>query len=210
VRCDAAEQADAADEVGALRDRLAPPSQLIRLLCGLQDTMYQTDERDRVIPLQGVPQSCTGAPCPTIVSDEQTLLLAYYVAEPDPNWDGTYARVVSPDTRGRIAVITFRPYSACMFGPPNDEAFAGHPLASRGLEPYGAFCVEQSSWIRKLEQMNSVHPQHNPELFAHLVHYVFAFHDSTFECVAGEGGFGVVVEKGTMHDVVARLGSRLG
>jgi hypothetical protein len=31
---DAGEQLDAADEVGALRDRLAPPSQLIRVFCG--------------------------------------------------------------------------------------------------------------------------------------------------------------------------------
>jgi hypothetical protein len=29
-----------------------------------------------------------------------------------------------------------------------------------------------------------VHEHHNPEGFARLNHYVFAFHDSTFECVA--------------------------
>jgi hypothetical protein len=32
--------------------------------------------------------------------------------------------------------------------------------------------------------MNSVHPHHDREGFARLRHYVFAFHDSTFECVA--------------------------
>ena len=56
-----------------------------------------------------------------------------------------------------------------MFGPPNDEAFDGHPLARRGLRPYGAFEVTHSSWIRQLEQMNSVHPHHSPPLFEGFV-----------------------------------------
>ncbi len=71
-----------------------------------------------------------------------------------------------------------------MFGPPNDEAFAGHPLASRGLQPYGAFEVLASSWIRQLERMNAVHRHHDPEDFAVYRHIVLAFHDSTFECIA--------------------------
>jgi hypothetical protein len=41
------------------------------------------------------------------------------------------------------------------FGPSNDEAFSGHPLAARGLTPYGAFKIENSSWVRHLERMNS-------------------------------------------------------
>ena len=57
-----------------------------------------------------------------------------------------------------------------MFGPPNDEAFSGHPLASRGLHPYGAFKIENSSWIRHLEKMNSVHPNHHPERYFKLQH----------------------------------------
>ena len=71
-----------------------------------------------------------------------------------------------------------------MFGPPNDEAFVGHPLASRGLGPYRAYRIERSSWLRRLERMNSVHPYHDPERFWTLTHFVFAFHDSTFECIA--------------------------
>jgi hypothetical protein len=70
-----------------------------------------------------------------------------------------------------------------MFGLPNDEAFNGHPLASRGLHPYGAFRIEDSSWIRKLERMNSIHPYHRADPFWKKQHVVFAFHDSTFECV---------------------------
>ena len=54
-----------------------------------------------------------------------------------PNWDATYVRMVAPDTPGEeIALVRFTRYSAFMFGPPNDEAFSGHPLASRNLSPY--------------------------------------------------------------------------
>jgi len=81
-------------------------------------------------------------------------------------------------------LIRFAGALAWFHGPPNDEAFAGHPLASRGLGRYGAYRVDQSSWLRRLERMNSVHPQHRPESYVGFNHYVFTFHDSTFECVA--------------------------
>ena len=84
-----------------------------------------------------------------------------------------------------------------MFGPPNDEAFDGHPLASRGLTPYAEFEVIDSSWLRQLEKMNSVHPYHNRERFmANLHHFVFAFHDSTFECIAAS--FSVSIHRGSL------------
>jgi hypothetical protein len=61
--------------------------------------------------------------------------------------------MLGPDTEGcLVAVVRFdRPY-AHMFGPPNDEAFHGHPLANRGLCPYAVFEVRDSSWLRRLRQ----------------------------------------------------------
>jgi hypothetical protein len=44
--------------------------------------------------------------------------------------------------------------------------------------------VEQSSLVRRLERMNSVHEYHDPKRFWALTHYIFTFKDSTFECVA--------------------------
>jgi hypothetical protein len=85
-----------------------------------------------------------------------------------------------------MAVIRFAGRCAHLFGPPNDEAFDGHPLASRGLHPYGSFRIRRSSWIRSLERMNAVHPHHRPDPFRELQHFVLSFHDSTFECVAKE------------------------
>jgi hypothetical protein len=83
-----------------------------------------------------------------------------------------------------VALVEFRSCQSFMFGAPNDEAFGGHPLADRGLSPYGAFEIENSSWIRQLERMYSVHSHHRGGWLLTLKHFIFAFHDSTFECVA--------------------------
>jgi hypothetical protein len=159
--------------------------------------MYTVDGRDSVVELAGVPQSCTGAPLPVVLANEHDLLLAFLLCEPHPNWDGKTIEMVSPKSDNKaLAIVRFRSPRAHYFGPPNDEAFGGHPLASRGLRPYGAFEVQDSSWIRHLERMNSIHPGHRPELFAGLRHLVFSFHDSTFECIAE--GFEVAVQRGSM------------
>ena len=146
--------------------------------------MYEVDGRDRVVELRDVPQSSVGAPLPFIMSSEYRLVLAYLVENPPEHWDGSSVRVVGPTTSGEtIALVTFEGSAALMFGGPNDEAFSGHPLAGRGLHPYAAFRIEDSSWIRRLERMNAVHPYHKAERFWELQHLVFAFHDSTLECV---------------------------
>ena len=170
--------------------------------------MYLVDERDKVVDLENVPQSSVGAPLPLVLSDEHKILLAYIVQDTPPDWDGSYVRVVDPGTSGEpLALVEFRAYSSFMFGAPNDEAFAGHPLANRGLHPYGAFQIENSSWIRQLEQMNSVHPYHKPERFERLKHFVFTFHDSTFECVAT--GFTVSEHEGSLESLLPAMQSRL-
>jgi hypothetical protein len=123
--------------------------------------MYDVDQKDRVVELKNVPQSSVGAPIPFIMSDELRLVLAYYIAAPPAKWDGSTVRIVAPtDADRHVALIRCSLCYAHMFGPPNDGAFSGHPLASRGLRPYGAFEVKDSSWIRRLERMNSVHPHH--------------------------------------------------
>lgn len=106
-----------------------------------------------------------------------------------------------------MALIHFPGYEAYLFGPPNDEAFQGHPLASRGLHPYGAFRIDRSSWIRRLERMNAVHPYHNPERYGELKHFIFAFHDSTFECVAR--GFSTWVGVGSIRSLLPEMEKRL-
>lgn len=133
--------------------------------------MYKVGRRDKVVALDSLPQSDTGAPLPLVVASDNELRIAY----------------ISPGNRrdGEVMVtVPFNGAQAHMFGSPNDEAFDGHPLARRGLQPYGAFEIKHSSWIRQLERMNSVHPHRSPELFEGLRHYVLSFDDTTFECVA--------------------------
>ncbi|MBL8874830.1 MAG: hypothetical protein JNM86_03430 [Phycisphaerae bacterium] len=168
--------------------------------------MYTIDSKDTVRPLDVLPLPDTGAPLPTVVCNEWSLLVAYITsAAPDPTWSGQSTSVVGPSTTGEpIVIVKFELVSSHMFGSPNDEAFTGHPLASRGLEPYGVFEVLQSSWIRTLERMNRVHPYHDPSTFSKCRHFVLSFHDSTFECVAN----GVkVVERlsGSMKQALGRM-----
>lgn len=146
--------------------------------------MYPVDGHDRVVDLAEVPAPSVGAPLPVVAADEGTLLLAYLPEVPVPGWDGTWAERIDRDSAGPVVLVRFAGVAAWQWGPPNDEAFQGHPLADRGLRPYGVFRVEHSSWMRQLERMNRVHPQHRPAAFKDLAHLVFTFHDSTLEAIA--------------------------
>lgn len=170
--------------------------------------MYEVDDRDQVVELVDVPQSSVGAPLPVVVADEGIVQLAYLAQDSDPDWDGTSIRSVDQRSDEPVVLITFQRTRAWFHGPPNDEAFTGHPLAERGLHPYAVFRVDDSSWVRRLERMNSVHPYHRPEVFELLNHYVFAFHDSTFECVAQ--GLTPEVIDGPLASVVLRMAQALG
>ena len=149
--------------------------------------MYSIDPlaKDEVLPLAGMPQSSIGAPCPVVIADESNLAIAFYLESRDDKWDGTSVRVVGPETGGEpFAMVTFKRARAYFHGPPNDEAFSGHPLAKRGLTPYGAFEIKHSSWLQYLMNMNREHRYHHDRHFADDRHFILTFHDSTFECIA--------------------------
>ncbi len=169
---------------------------------------YTVDNRDSVQSLAGFPQSSVGAPTPVIIASEQALFIAFYLEQRDPNWDGTTCKVVTPDTNDEpVAVVRFSGALAHFFGPPNDEAFSGHPLAARGLEAYGAFEILSSSWIRALEHMNSVHPRHRPDSFSNCRHFILTFHDTIFECVADS--FTIEQPSGSLRSIVSSLAESL-
>ncbi len=169
--------------------------------------MYEVDRRDRVVPLPDVPQSAIGAPLPVVLADEHTAMVAYLLHVHDPTWDGTTIQMVSLETSAPCALVTFTGVHAMYLGMPNDEAFSGHPLASRGLRPYSASRIEGSSWIRRLERMNTVHEHHRPETYDALTHIVLAFHDSTFECVANS--YSVETIAGPLSSVMAEMHQRV-
>jgi hypothetical protein len=171
--------------------------------------MYEVDGKDVVVELEEVPQPSVGAPIPIVLAGEHDVLLTYYL-DTSSEWDGETIRSVGPNTEGEpVLIVKFAACTAHMFGAPNDEAFTGHPLADRGLRPYAIFEVKNLSWIRKLERMNSVHPYHDKKLFLEKRrHFVFAFHDTTFECVAH--GFTFNVKTGSVRSMVPLMLEALG
>ena len=170
--------------------------------------MYSIDSQDEVVELEDLPPSDAGAPLPLILADDHNLVLAYLVHESDPAWDGVPVSVMAESAGKLIALVEFPFYTACMFGPPNDEAFTGHPLAARGLSHYGIHEVRRSSWIRGLERMNAVHRMHRPDQYAGLRHFIFAFHDSTFECVSES--LRTTVYRASLTEMVPEMQRRLG
>ena len=80
-------------------------------------------------------------------------------------------------------VIEFEHCYLTKFGYPNDEALGGHPLAKKGLKWYGVFEVENSSWIAEKTKQNRVNFPSTTE-DTRSRHFIFTFHDSTFECLA--------------------------
>ena len=170
--------------------------------------MYTVDERDEVVELNGLPLSLGGAPLPAVLAAGGRVLLAYLAERVDPDWDGSNPRSVTPDLHDEVvALLEFDSPRAHVFGSPNDETLSGYPLAKRGLGPYGTFEVRHSSWIRALERMNAVHPRHDPRRFDGLRHFIFTFHDSTFECVAR--GVKFEVRGGSLASTVHELARRL-
>jgi hypothetical protein len=112
--------------------------------------------------------------------------VVFYRSEPDPDWDGTYVRIVeaSQPQPAALGLVEFTGAYLTTFGGLNDEAIEGHPLSGRGLAPYQAHIVHNSAWIAQAEHANSVHARHRGGWHERYNHYVLCFHDETFECIA--------------------------
>lgn len=149
----------------------------------------------------------TGAPMPQVLSSGHVVLLLYSVAEPDPDWDGTYVNVIDAAGAHGLAIVQFKHCIIHKFGGPNDEVFSGHPLYERGLEPYGAHVVENSSWISEQQTINKVHSRYSPERWEGLKHYLLLFHDEVFECIAK--GFAINSKRTTFPEALRSCVARL-
>lgn len=159
-------------------------------------------------PLDFPVRWCAGAPLPHLVVNDYKTFLIFLVARPDP-WDRSYATMKNPVSGAAepLALVEFATCASAKLGAPNDEVLTGHPLDGRGLDPYTAQVVRNSRWLAELEKINSVHRQYSPELWRKLNHYVFWFHDTTFECVAES--YKVELYLGSFADLLARACQRL-
>lgn len=146
-----------------------------------------------------------GAPLPFLLCNDNRCFLTFYVSEPDPNWDGTSVEVIDPASPEVVSLclVSFKNCVSAKLGHPNDEAQHGHPLQGRGLEGYTAQIVKNSPWVKEVAKTNSVHPCDNPARWAGVNHYVFWFHDSTFECLAES--YQVELCRETMAQLLTRV-----
>ena len=124
------------------------------------------------------------APEPHLLCSGSKTLLLYYIAEHDPNWDGSYVRMASPASQAvrGIALVEFERSTDVKFGGPNDEA--GHLLVGRGYGGYGAYLVKNSQWIEEGKRLDSRHPKFDPSTYPEQNHYLLAFRDQTLDCLA--------------------------
>jgi hypothetical protein len=143
-------------------------------------------EEPTCLPLPWQPLWSAGAPCPHVVSSGHRTLLIYLVAQHDPSWDGTTARMINPAAgeKERLALVEFKRCYGHRFGGPNDEVWHGHPLHGHGLEAYRPHLVENSPWVAAERKTNSVHRGFRPEAWEGRRHYLLLFHDNLFECIA--------------------------
>jgi hypothetical protein len=151
----------------------------------------------------------TGAPLPQLMVNDDRALLAFLLSEPDPAWDGSYVTIKSPrdDQPQPLGLVEFDGCISAKLGTPNDEVFAGHALDGRGLEAYTAQRVVNSRWLKELEAINSVHRGYEPKRWRDLNHFIFWFHDSTFECVARS--FNVETHRTSMRALLGLMVERL-
>ncbi len=68
-------------------------------------------------------------------------------------------------------------------GMPDENKIGLHPLGSKGLQEYEFQKVAASTWIAEIEdRYNTISEfSHDGRVYEH---YIFTFHDRSFECIA--------------------------
>lgn len=79
------------------------------------------------------------------------------------------------------AIVEFQRCLVSRFGYPNDEARWGIPRY-KGVS-YGIYEVKESTWIKEVVRMNRHRFPGTRDDYVRR-HFLFAFHDDTFECLA--------------------------
>jgi len=110
-----------------------------------------------------------------------------------PDMEASFVRVeTSQDTTtltfhtapDEAATVEFTGSRAATLAPPNDETIENHRLWGSGLERHQAHIVHNSDWIAATEEQGRIDPDHDPDAWTNLTHFVFTFHVATFECIA--------------------------
>jgi hypothetical protein len=133
-----------------------------------------TDEKDKVVELDlgcSPEAAVSGA---LLLQSESCAYLTFNAVRPGRG--GLYEAAGT-------AVVEIVMCGTTKFGYPNDEALAGHPLYSKGVNNYGIYEVLNSSWVSEQEGQNRVSFPDRTDMSG-VRHFIITFHDSTFECLA--------------------------
>lgn len=146
----------------------------------------------------------SGAPMPQVFSNGQKTYLIYLIDEIESKIDNSTIQMIdnASDILYSLALIEFDGHTF-RFGIANDEVFSGLPLYNKGLKPYCAHVIENSSWISDLKEIHKVHPYYDNDKWIDLKHYVLLFHDEIFEIVAKD--FIVKIYKSTFKDLAIEI-----
>ena len=131
-----------------------------------------------------------------LVSSEYSTFLTFNAVKPSE--DGS--RVESAGH----AVVEFSRCRLTKFGYPNDEARWG--IARYQEISYGIYEVTNSEWIPEIVRLNRYSFPDTPDDTT-TRHFLFAFHDSTFECLATDMRLELTTEP--YEQIFARISARL-
>ena len=75
------------------------------------------------VPLDFPVKWDAGVPLPHLFVNDYRTYLTFYVAEPDPNWDGRHVKVKDPGSglTELLALVEFKRCRCARLGVPNDE-----------------------------------------------------------------------------------------
>ena len=131
-----------------------------------------------------------------MISSEFSTFLTFNAVKPSADGAGI-------ETAGH-AVVEFTACHITKFGYPNDEARWGIPR----YQPtsYGIYEVKNSEWIPEIVRLNRYSFPNTPDDTT-TRHFLFAFHDTTFECLADDMTIELTTEP--YEKVFARISARL-
>ncbi|MGJ8664813.1 MAG: hypothetical protein ACSHW7_00460 [Patiriisocius sp.] len=89
------------------------------------------------------------------------------------------------------------------FGSPNSEVLSGHNLYKFGIEFFEAHLIEDSTWLKEISTINSVHRYYKEEKFSKYKHYLLSFDDNTFECISKD--YNITYSKMKMFDLILTI-----
>lgn len=81
--------------------------------------------------------------------------------------------------------LIFENYLILKCGYPNEEIYIHYDYYTQGsMKKHCLYEIQESEWIKELNEMNKVHPRHADEVSKSEKHFIILFEDEVFECIA--------------------------